>query len=201
MKISKQFVQGGQQYVYLFLLLIGLGFSGWYYAQSSFIFNALSPKLIAYLPDIIVDDLSVKQFDIKGQLSHYFYTPQLIHTPNKNLSRFTHPKIILSSQEENGRPWSIQADNGIAEDGLDKITLINNVVFHQNASGNDQEKTLRTTSITYYPKKNWAETQEMIFFEEPRLHAQSLGMTANLKTQEIHLLQQVSSIYVPNKNN
>lgn len=188
----------GQQYIYLFALIIILGFAGWYYMQASFFsIQRIPDKIIARLPDIIVNNLRVTQFSTEGKPTHYFYTPQLIHFPHQNLSQFIKPHITLASQK--GNPWIIHADKGESESGLDKVTLLDHVVIHQDPSAsdpNEKEKTITTSEITYYPKKNFAETQKMIFFEEPGLHVQSLGMTAELEKQKIHLLQQVSSVYV-----
>lgn len=189
----------GQQYIYLFLLIIALGFSGWYYMQSSFNINLLSPKIIAYLPDIMIEDLTVKQFDATGKPAHYFYTPALTHFPHKSMSQFTQPKIILTPEDE--EPWTIRADRGRAEEGINKITLISNVIFHQNAANNQKEKKITTELMTYYSKKNWATTPEKIFFEQPGLSVQSVGLAADLKEQKIFLLHQVSSIYDPNNEN
>jgi lipopolysaccharide export system protein LptC len=191
----------GKQYIYLFILFIVLGFSGSYYLQSSFKNNRLPKSVLAYLPDIVVEDLTVTQFNEKGLLAHYFHTPQLIHYPHQNFSQFIQPQIILVPPSENNAPWTIRADKGESKDGVDKITLIDNVVFHQDASGTEKEKTISTSEITYYPQKDWAVTHKMIIFEEPGLRVQSQGMTAQLKKQQIHLLQQVSTTYVPNDQN
>lgn len=186
----------GQQYIYLFFLLILLGFSGWYYMQSSFNLNILSPKIIAYLPDIMVEDLTLTQFDTQGKPAHSFYTPQLTHFPHKSMSQYTSPQITLTPEGQ--EPWSIHSNAGEAEDGINKIILIGNVVMHQNATNNEKEKTIKTEEITYYTKKNWATTQKKIFFEQPGLSVQSVGLAADLKEQQIFLLHQVSSIYEPN---
>ncbi len=189
----------GQQYIYLFLLIIALGFSGWLYMQSSFNINFLSPKTIAYLPDMMIEDLTVTQFDVEGKPAHYFHTPHLTHFPHKSMSQFTSPQIILSPEE--GQPWTIRSDKGKAEDGSNKITLIGDVVFHQNAADNEKEKIIKTEEMTYYTKRSWATTQKKVFFEQPGLSVQSTGLAADLKKQQIYLLHQVSSIYNPNDEN
>jgi LPS export ABC transporter protein LptC len=190
-----------QQYIQLFVLFMVLGFMGWFYMQSTFDMNILPRKLIARLPDIIIEDLTLTQFDEKGQPAHYFHTPHLIHYPHKDKSRFTSPQIVLTQDGDNPNPWQINADRGEAEAGINKIILIDHVIFHQQALNKDKEKNIKTNRITYYSKKNWAVTPEKIFFDQPGLSVQSIGMGADLKEQKIYLLHQVSSIYDPKNSN
>lgn len=188
----------GQQYIYLFVLMIMLGFTGWYYAESPYDNDKLSSETLSHLPDFIIQEVSITQFNALGLPSHHFQTPLLTHFPYNNASQFISPRITLCPDK--GEPWLIQADNGKSEKGTAIVTLFNHVKLHQNASTtnkNEQEKNITTTELTYYSKKDLAKTPAMIYFEEPGLRIQSLGMKANLKKQEITLLQQVRSEYVP----
>lgn len=190
----------GQYAIYLFLLMVALGFTGWYYAQPSFEIKKLPQETLAHIPDSIVTDVDVTQFNKLGQLSTHFYTPKLTHYPANNWSQFTTPRIVL--YPEKGEPWFIQADEGQAENGYQIIRLMNNVTMHQDASKtdkSDKSKTIATTQLTYLTEQNLAVTSQMVYFEQPGLKVKSLGMTANLKEQKIKLLQQVWSEYVPEK--
>lgn len=189
----------GQQYIYLFILIVSLGFIGWYYAQPSLYAERIPDKVLVYLPDVIVKNLDITQFNEQGFPTNHLYTPELMHFPHQNLSQFTKPRIILYPQH--GAPWFILADKGEAELGVEKITLLNNVVLHQNALGNEKARTITTSAITYYSQKDFVETPQMIYFEEPGLRVKSLGMTADLKKQQVNLLQHVSSEYIQNENN
>jgi lipopolysaccharide export system protein LptC len=122
----------------------------------------------------------------------------LTHFPYNNSSKFISPHYILHS--EKGEPWFIQSERGESEQGTTKITLIDRVILHQNASETEKEKTITTSEMSYFPEKNWAETNKMVFFEEPGLRIQSEGMTANLKEQKINLSQHVTSEYIPNES-
>lgn len=184
----------GLEYVYIFMAIIALGFTGWYYASPPNI-SKMSKEALSHLPDAIAYELHVTQFNAKGFPSNRFYTPKLTHFPNTS-SQFTAPRIML--YPESGQPWFIQSDSGQAQQSADIITLTDHVILHQDASGTDKAKTITTSEITYYTKKDLATTPKMIVFEQPGLLVKSLGMTAHLKTQQIHLSQQVWSEYHQN---
>lgn len=188
----------GQQYIYMFIMIILLGFTGWYYAQPSLVNNPIPKDVLIHLPDIIITDLNITQFNAQGNMANHFYTPELTHFPYNNLSQFIEPRIIVYSQASSEQPWLIQANQGESEQGSKIITLSEHVHMHQQGNGTEKEKTILTDEITYYADTDTATTQDIIYFSEPGLHVKSQGMTANLKEQRIHLLQQVTSEYQPN---
>lgn len=185
----------GLEYVYLFIAIIALGFTGWYYATPPNI-NKISKEALSRLPDAIAYEVHATLFNLKGLPANRFYTPKLTHFPNTS-SQFVRPRIVL--YPDNGQPWFIQSDSGQSQQNADIITLTDHVILHQEASGNDKAKTITTSEITYYTKKDLATTPKMIFFEQPGLLIKSLGMTAHLKTQQIHLSKQVWSEYIQNE--
>lgn len=184
----------GLEYVYVFIAIIALGFTGWYYATPPTI-SKMSKEALSRLPDAIAYEVHATQFNVKGFPANRFYTPQLTHFPNTS-SQFMEPRIML--YPESGEPWFIQSDSGQSQQNAHIITLSDHVILHQNASENDKAKTITTSEITYYTKKDLVTTSKMIFFEQPGLLIKSLGMTAHLKTQQIHLSKQVWSEYHQN---
>jgi len=189
----------GKYVIYFFIAILVLGFTGWYYARPITI--KLPKEELLHLPDAIGYAVKVTQFDAKGMPSNSFFTPKLTHYPNAS-SQFTFPRIILYS--EKGEPWLIQADAGKSEKNTEIVTLFDHVILHQDASGKEQSKTsktMTTSEITYYTKDDLATTSKMIFYQQPGLFIKSLGMTAHLKTEQIHLSQQVWSEYQQNATN
>lgn len=189
--------EDGMQYVYFFIALILIGFTGWYYTRPSRFPQGLSHEILLRLPDHIVTELNMTEFNTEGFPARRFHVKELIHFPTHNLSQFKKPYIVL--YPDKGKPWVIQSDEGEAENGTTKITLLNHVIMHQNAYENETEKTITTDEITYYTQNDFAETKKMIFFEQPGLRIQSLGMKAYLKKQQIELSQQVWSEYINNE--
>lgn len=188
----------GQQYIYLFILIIVLGFTGWYYAQPSLSTPRLSEETLAHLPDVVITNVHATQFNNEGMLSSRFYTPELIHFPYNNMSQFVAPRIIIYSDQKADQvaPWYIQADKGQSEQGSDQITLTQHVIMHQDASLTEKAKTITTEEIIYNAKTDRAFTDKMIYFDQTGLQVQSQGMEAYLKQQKVHLLQQVVGKYL-----
>lgn len=185
----------GQQYVYLFVAILALGFTGWFYSQPALVTNPIPKETLDHMADMIITSLNVTQFNEKGMPANHFYTPQLTHYPYNNSSEFTNPHIIL--YPDDAAPWVIQSDKGTAEQGAEKVVLSDNVIMHQDAYGNEKVKNITTSQITYFTEKDWAETDKNILFVQPGLRVRSKGMTANLKTQKINLLKNVTSEYIP----
>jgi|GEM_PF-6645513 len=184
----------GRHPVYIFILLIFLGFTGWYYAEPSSSLK-LAPEVLSHLPDILVNELEITQFNADGNISSHIYTPELKHFPDNNRSDFKEPRIVLYRKNQES-PWFIQADRGKMQRGTHVITLMDHVILYQNADSDNRVKTITTSEITYYPENNQAETNKEIIFEQPGLHVRALGMKADLKEEKIELLNKTWVEYV-----
>jgi len=181
-------MQIGQQSIYLLLLVIALGFTGWYYAHPEEQIN-LSPQALEKLPDTIINNMYVIEFDQAGFPSHTLRTPQLIHYPEDNRSYLQKPRIIAFQEEE--EPWHIQARHGYTRYGSEVITLKENVILHQPEGETNQESTIKTNELSYFSEQQMAETDQLITLEQPNLFIESIGMRAYMDTEIIQLLDRV----------
>ena len=84
-------------------------------------------------------------------------------------------------------------------DGGKKITFNKEVVIHQPASDHNQENTLKTEQLIYYPDKKYATTTKLVTFIQPGSIVTSTGMNAWLEEKRIQLLNRPRINYEPKK--
>lgn len=145
--------------------------------------------------DTQISTLTVKQFNLEGQLINHLRTPLLEHVATKNVHLLHHPYIVI--HQENQPAWEIQSHLARSVDGGKKITFLKEVVVHQQGSNATQESTLKTEKIIYYPKEKKATTNLFVTFEQPGHTIESTGMNAYLDEKRVELLHQAKGSYVP----
>jgi len=176
MNISKQFT-------YLFILLALIGFSTWIYLHSQSTDNKTQHTENDF--DFYAKGITYLQFDKTGKLKNTFSTPNLMHYPKDNASRFSNPNIVIF--RDNEPPWTIIAKHGQAFHGNEKIILRDNVKLQQKAGSENPIRTITTSVLDFYPKTNFATTKAFIRFAQPGMIMTSNGMKAYLDEERILL--------------
>lgn len=188
-------MNAAKQAVWLFSILLLLACSGWYFASTSTTTYKLDDKTLSVTTDTIIKELHVRQFNEQGQLANRLETPLLEHVPLNDTHLLDHPRIMIT--QENQSPWKIQSEQAVAVNGGEEITFIKNVLVHQNKGENNQESTLRTEKITYYPKTKKATTSLAVVFEQPGTVVKATGMNVYLDEKRVELLSRARGSYVP----
>ncbi len=87
-----------KQAIWLFLTLLILAGSGWYYAH----FNQaiINKKSLSNEVDTTISQLTVKQFNSEGVLINLLTTPQVEYIPNNNLHLLKNPHIIIKQDNQ-----------------------------------------------------------------------------------------------------
>jgi lipopolysaccharide export system protein LptC len=186
----------GKQAAWLFIALIMLAFSSWYFAASEKIVK-LDKETLSNSVDTIIQDLTVKQFNAQGQLVNVLKTPLLHHIPKDNKHWLKTPCILVS--QDNDPPWEITSNEATSLNGGEEITFSKHVVIHQTPNATSPESTLLTEEMIYYPKKKIATTNLPVTFEQPGNKVQSQGMMAYLNEKRIKLLGNARGQYDPTK--
>lgn len=184
-----------RQAMWMFLALISLASSAWYFASPTPIIR-LDDQSLSMTTDTIIHHLTVQQFDTDGRRIHYLQTPLMRHIPSNNTHQLKTPHIIVIQQ--NQPAWDIQAKNATALYGGKQITFNDNVVVYQKKEGDNQETTLKTEEITYFPNDKLATTHKDITFIQAGNLVQSTGMTAYLAENRVKLLNNARGTYESN---
>lgn len=184
-----------KQATLLFISLLMLTGTGWYFSNSS-------PKLeldkntLLNMSDTVITHLNVRQYSPTGSLANSLQSPLMRHIPKNNTHWIKTPNITII--QPNQSIWEINAEQATALYGGQKITFNKQVRIHQNKSEHNEESTVTTERLTYFPKTKIALTSKNVFLEQAGSKVQSKGMRANLEKKHIQLLGQARGIYDPN---
>lgn len=190
-------MNAAKQAFYMFATLLLLATSGWYFVRSSSPQFKLDADALMLTTDTIIDHVSMRQHDQTGKIAHSMESLQIKHIPKENTHWIKKPHLWVVQGDQS--PWEINANEATALHGGEVITLHSQVRIHQNKSDHNEENTLTTEELTYYPKTKEASTEKDILFVQPGHRVQSKGMRANLEKKHVHLLGQAKGIYEPNR--
>ncbi|KTC65727.1 Uncharacterized protein YrbK clustered with lipopolysaccharide transporters (plasmid) [Legionella adelaidensis] len=185
---------GSKQAVWIFIALIALACSGWYFASSP-IQITLDNQTLANTIDSTATHLTVKQFNAEGKLASLLQTPQMDHIPNENTHLLAAPFIKIN--QINKPAWEVQSKQAISKEGGQLITFEKDVIIHQKSAEQTAESTLKTELLFYQPKTKLAWTHAKVFFEQMGNIVESKGMKAYLEEKHIQLLSEARATYVP----
>lgn len=185
-----------KQAIWLFITIIILACSGWYFAYKD---NGLklNKDALSSTVDTTITQLSVRQFNKEGLLINYLTTPLMEHIPQEDIQLLKTPHILIKQDDQPA--WEISSLKAKSFDGGQRITFIERVIVHQNPGDKTQESTLKTEEVTYYPKEKKATTDLFVTFEQPGNTIQSTGMNAYLDEKRVELLHQARGSYDPAK--
>lgn len=183
-----------KQAAWLFITLILLACSGWYFAHLNKV-HPLDDDTLSSTIDTTVSGLTVQQFNKEGALINLLSTPLMQHIPKEDIHLLTTPHIIITQEDQPA--WEINSLHAKSFEGGKKIIFINKVIVHQKADSKTPESTLKTEEVTYYPKEKKATTNLLVTFEQPGNMMQSQGMNAYLDEKRVELLHRARGRYVP----
>lgn len=184
-------IDKSQHIIYVFLVLLGAGFMGWYYAGPAKPVN-LSEQELTTRPDAIIDRIQLIKYDKSGKPIQQLSAKRLVHVPEGDTSYFTSPIAIV--QQEQQAPWHISAKHARADKGSEVLTLTDDVRLQQQHG--QKLTTINTQLLRYYPEKRLAKTDQTITLQQPGVNIRSQGMTAYLDQERV-LLTKARGYYDP----
>lgn len=118
-------------------------------------------------PDQYLVDADVVQFNDKGKMANELIAKRMTHFPLTNVTTLKSPNLTLYSASKSA-PWDIVGKNGrlLPKSPLadESVELWDNVVAtRKRADGSFIN--IRTQSLTVFPKKNYAETNDKVFID------------------------------------
>ncbi len=185
-----------QQATWLFITLIILACSGWYFANFETKIKLDNDTLSSTI-DSTVSKLTVRTFNKEGTLANLLITPLMQHIPKGDVHLLTSPYVTINQEDQPS--WEIKSEKAKSFDGGQKIVFIKKVVIHQNPGGKTQESTMKTEEMVYLPKEKKATTHLLVTYEQPGNFIQSTGMNAYLDEKRVELLHQARGSYAPAK--
>ncbi len=153
-------------------------------------------------PDLYMLDATIRQYADNGVLDHELSAERFTHFPLTDLTTLTTPSLILFSDDS--IPWAITAKHGrlLSESTFrdESVELWDNVLaIKQQADG--RFINIQTESLTVYPKRDYAETDEKVYIDDNNARTTAAGMQANFDQGRFVFfstsLDRVNTIYLP----
>jgi LPS export ABC transporter protein LptC len=142
-------------------------------------------------------EVHVTQFDKDGRLHNEFYSPELVHYPQDDMTFSQKPFFIFYALTE--PPWHISAKNGKSLNGDQRMLLWDNVQIQQMPGLHSHHMTIDTSLITLYPHLSFAQTERPVTITQPNTVIHAIGMQADLKTSAVKLMSETKGQHVQQK--
>ncbi len=155
-------------------------------------------------PDFYMLDATISQFDGKGELQHRIAANRFTHFPLTDLTTMKSPALELGRTGDSV-PWEITSSEGrilpSTEYREEIVELWSNVLAAKSGSGGDFIN-IQTNSLTIYPERDYAETDEAVFIDNQSGRTTAAGMKAFLDTGRFMFFstptRKVTTIFLPN---
>jgi len=176
----------------LLLVAIGIFLDFWDSPPAKFMKNntkvTSTPKASAYMNNTVTT-----HFSELGNLETLSKSKRTDLFQQQKRYVLTNPDITSYSTEQPS--WQLSAEHGvITTKKEDRIVLTKNVYIWQILDkGGLQE--FKTSKITFFPKKQFAETDKQVTLTTPRQNMVAVGMHADLNKQKYTLLSNVKGTF------
>ena len=148
------------------------------------------------LPDAFMEDVVAVIMDKQGKPKMKIVTPKIVHYAEKDTTHLTTPQLTLYRKSPN--PWYITSKYAKATQGVDIVDFWEDVTIHHSADSDNPATLIKTPTLTVYPEKQLADTNDPITMIQPNTTIKAVGMHADMNTGTILLLSQARGEYVPN---
>lgn len=148
------------------------------------------------LPDARMEDVIAVTMDKQGKPRMKIVTPKLTHYAQNDTTHFISPQLTL--YRKSPQPWFITANFAKSMQGAEQVNFWDEVIIQHAADQNNPATIIKTSTLTVYPNKQTAETNDPIVMMQPNTTVKATGMFADMNTGDIKLLSQARGEYVPN---
>ena len=135
-------------------------------------------------PDLYMLNATINQFGPEGELQHRIAADRFTHFPLTDVTTMKFPALVLGRTRDSD-PWEITSSKGRILPSSDYreevVELWSNVLASQSGIGN-QFVSFQTQSLTVYPERDYAETDEPVFIKNQSGRTTAAAMRAFLNT-------------------
>ena len=179
--------------VSIFLTLIVLNIEEIEKTQMDFPGNN-SQKSVA---DSFINYADIINYSESGKPKNNIVADKILHYPGKVDSKLIKPNISLF--RELGAPILITADNGFTNPQGTRIILTGHVVITRERSPHNQFFQLKSPTLTIWPNKEYAETDQAVLMTTEDTIVNAIGMKAYIDVEHYLLLSNVKTKHQPVK--
>jgi lipopolysaccharide export system protein LptC len=175
------------------LVLVAFGLTCWSFFNRDQGPNYVKPE--SSLPDAFMEKVTATIVNQEGHPSLKIESPKMVHYAENDRTDIQTPHIIV--YRNSPEPWHIDSRYAKATDGIAKIIFWDQVIIHHLEDKAAPKTTIKTDSLTVFPAKQLASTQDSIEIIQPDTTIHAIGMFANLEVGTVKLLSATEGDYVP----
>ena len=173
------------------LLLIAAIASGW----SVWRHSADNPDtVIAQRPDYVLRDYEIVSLDNEGKEAFTLSGPELQRDLGAKQMTLLTPLFLVP--DGNGTYWEVRAKHGVVPEDGKELRLRGDVVTTSPAQVPPQTR-IETSELNLFPRENRATSAVAVTVTRPGLTMRGRGLEADFNRQQVALLSDVHSRYVP----
>ena len=174
-------------------LLLGAIASGWSVWRQS---RPVDDGVLKTRPDYVLRDYEIISLDKQGKESFTLRGPVLQRDPADKTMELATPVFLVPDRQN--RYWRISATRGVVPADGSQLQLHGNVLSTSPADAPPATR-IETEQLNLFPGENRATSAAAVAITRPGLTMNGHGMQADFDRQQISLLSQVRTRYVPQR--
>lgn len=145
-------------------------------------------------PDYVLQDFELTALDGEGKESFTLRAPQLERRPDDDTMSLVTPLFLIPDEE--GQHWEIRSKQGWVSADQEEIRLSGEVKANSPAS-TVRPVTMNTDSLKVFPRRNHAETDDVMTIVQPGSILSGRGFAVSTATKRYVFRSEVKTRYVP----
>ncbi len=151
------------------------------------------------IPDFTAENLVTRIFESNGRLSHRIRAAHMAHFSQQKITELLEPVYIThleSLSEGASELWQVQASTGRFYND-EKLELITKVEV-TNLSNIGYIRNISTDYLAIDLNTQQMYTESAVTISGPQFLIRGIGLTVDIESQQMELIQHVETIYYPN---
>lgn len=174
--------------IVLLLAAIVCGWSVWTYSGGG------SDGKIATRSDYVLHDFELVSLDSQGKESFTLRGPRLQRDPGAKSMTLETPLFLVP--DRNGAYWDVRAHRGLVPDDGKQLQLRGKVIANSPEHVPPPTR-IETEQLNLFPSENRATSPAAVTITRPGLTMRGRGLQADFDRQQVSLLSDVRTRYVP----
>lgn len=172
----------------LLLAAIACGWSVWTHS------GAGADATASTRSDYVLHDFEIVSLDSQGKESFTLRGPRLQRDPGAKSMTLETP--VFQVPDRNGAYWDVRAQRGLVPDDGKQLRLRGKVVANSPQQTPPPTR-IETEELNLFPRENRASSASTVTVTRPGLTMRGRGMRADFDRQQVSLLSDVHTRYVP----
>ena len=174
--------------VILLAAVIASGWSVWTHSDKS------PDTAIAQRPEYVLRDYEIVSLDNEGKEAFTLRGPELLRDIGAKSMTLLTPLFLVP--DRNGAYWEVRAKQGFVPEDGKELRLRGEVVATSPVQAPPQTR-IETSELNLFPRANRATSSVAVTVTRPGLTMRGRGLEADFNRQQVTLLSDVHSRYVP----